>query len=268
MTSLAGASTAGKLAVLLVDDHALVRHGLSEIINAEDDLSVFAEAATAAEALDAVRRARPDLAIVDLSLGDADGLELVKALLAVHPDLPVLVCSMHDEAAYAERALRAGARGYVMKQESNQTVLAAVRRVLSGDVHVGPRVASRMLLKLVGPQSAEAEAGVGSLSDREFEVFRLIGRGAGPTEIARHLGVSVKTVETHREHIKRKLGLPNGRELTRAAVLHAESGGVAGAAESFPAAPASVKPRSAVVRCPPPPAAPAGPASESGTSFS
>ena len=247
---LVPAAAARKQAVLLVDDHALVRHGLSEIINGEGDLCVFGEAATPEEALAAVGRARPDLAIVDLGLGDADGLELVKALLARHPGLPVLVCSMHHESVYAERALRAGARGYVMKQEPNATVLAAIRRVLSGEIHVGERVASRMLLKLVNPQAAGSEPGVEQLSDREFEVFRFLGRGSGPSEIARLLGVSVKTVETYRDHIKRKLGLPNGRELLRAAMLHAESAPASSAA--------SVKPRPPVVRRPPPPPQPAG----------
>lgn len=215
-------SAVQKRCVLLVDDHPMVRHGLAHLINPQPDLQVSGEAATPEEALAAVEQHRPDLAIVDVGLGDADGLELVKVLKRRHAGLPVLVCSMHKESAYAERALRAGARGYVMKQESNATVLAAIRRVLSGDIHVSETVASKMLMKLVDPAAAGAEPGVQQLSDREFEVFRLIGRGFGPTEIARQLGVSVKTVETYREHIKKKLHLPNGRELTRAAMRHAE----------------------------------------------
>ena len=213
---------ARKSSILLVDDHPLVRHGLAQLIDPQPDLAVCCEAATPDEALAAAEAHRPDLVVVDIGLGDADGLDLVKAIKRRHPDLSVLVFSMHKESAYAERALRAGARGYVMKQESNATVLAAIRRVLAGGVHVSERIASTMLLKLVDPASAGAEPSVQQLSDREFEIFRLIGRGFGPTEIARQLGVSVKTIETHREHIKKKLRLSNGRELTRAAMHDAE----------------------------------------------
>ena len=258
----APAAAVRKHSILLVDDHPLVRHGLAQLINPQDDLEVCGEAGTPDEALAAVRKLRPNLAIVDLSLGDADGLDLVKALQHGHPDLPVLVCSMHKESAYAERALRAGARGYVMKQESNSVVLAAIRRVLSGQIHVSEPVASKMLLKLVNPSAAGADAGVQQLSDREFEVFRLIGRGLGPSDIARQLNVSVKTVETYREHIKTKLRLPNGRELMRAAMRHAESesGGSAAPRQQT----SSVKPR--------PPrdvaARPPADASEDGTRFS
>jgi len=256
------AAAARKFNILLVDDHPVVRHGLSTLINAQDDLHVCGEAADPREALAEVEAGRPDLALVDLGLGDADGLDLVKSLQQLRPELPVLVCSMHKESAYAERSLRAGARGYVMKQESNGTVLAAIRRVLSGQIHVSERVASKMLLKLVNPGSAGAEPGVQLLSDREFEVFRLIGRGLGPSEIARHLNVSVKTVETHREHIKKKLKLGNGRELTRAAMRHAETEPAGGAAPPTPQP--SVKPRPAFDR--ESPGAP--PAAGTGTSFS
>lgn len=212
-----------KCSVLLVDDHPLVRHGLTQLIDPQDDLKVCGEAGTVDEALAAVDALRPDIAIIDLSLGDADGLDLVKSLRKRHPDLPLLVCSMHKESVYAERALRAGARGYVMKQESNEVVLAAIRRVLSGHIHVGECVASTMLLKLVNPAALENEPTVQQLSDREFEVFGLIGRGAGPSGIARQLGISVKTVETHREGIKRKLNLATARDLVRAAIRHADA---------------------------------------------
>jgi DNA-binding NarL/FixJ family response regulator len=216
-------TTSKRTTILLVDDHPLVRRGLAQLINAQADLLVCGEAGTPDEALAAAATLRPGMAIVDLGLGNADGLDLVKALAARHPQLPVLVCSMHQEATHAERALRAGAKGYVMKEESDGTVLAAIRRVLSGQIHVSEQVASRMLLKLVNPGAAHAAPTVDRLSDREYEVFGLIGRGVGPSEIARRLGVSVKTVETHREHIKQKLKLPNGRELLRAAMRHAES---------------------------------------------
>jgi DNA-binding NarL/FixJ family response regulator len=209
--------------ILIVDDHPLVRHGLASLIGPQSDLAVCGEAATPAEALSAIQRLRPDLAIVDLSLGDDDGLDLVKTIAARHRDVPVLICSMHKESAYAERALRAGARGYVMKQEPDEVLLAAVRRVLSGQIHVSEAVASRMLLKLVNPRAASGPS-VDQLSDREYEVFRLIGRGVGPSDIARQLGVSVKTIETHREGIKRKLNLASAHDLLRAAMRHADDG--------------------------------------------
>ena len=209
--------------ILIVDDHPLVRHGLASLIGPQSDLAVCGEATTPAEALAAIQRLRPDLAVIDLTLGDADGLDLVKTIAARHRDVAVLVCSMHPESAYAERALRAGARGYVMKQEPDEVLLAAVRRVLSGQIHVSEAVASRMLLKLVNPRAASAPS-VDQLSDREYEVFRLIGRGVGPSDIARQLGVSVKTIETHREGIKRKLNLASAHDLLRAAMRHADDG--------------------------------------------
>jgi DNA-binding NarL/FixJ family response regulator len=221
------AAGAGRFRVYLVEDHPIVRDGLTQLINEEADLLVCGAAADAPTALRQIPEAAPDVAVVDLLLGGDDGLELVRTLKARHPRMPTLVLSMHSESLYAERALRSGARGYVTKLAPTESVLVAIRRVLAGEIYVSEATATRLVTKLVGGDAGAADAAgpgaVARLSDREFEVFRLIGRGAGPSEIARHLGVSVKTVETHREHIKKKLGLANGRELLRAAMRNSES---------------------------------------------
>ena len=222
-----GGAGAARHRVFLVEDHPIVRDGLAQLINEEPDLSVCGAAADAPSALRAVAELAPDVSVVDLLLGGDDGLELVKALKARFPRMPTLVLSMYNESLYAERSLRAGARGYVTKLAPTDSVLVAIRRVLAGEIYVSEATATRLVSKLVGGDASAEDPGtpadVSRLSDREFEIFRLIGRGAGPSEIARQLGVSVKTVETHREHIKKKLGLPNGRELLRAAMLDAES---------------------------------------------
>jgi len=204
--------------ILLVDDHAIVREGFAEIINSKSDLRVCGHASAAGRALEAVSRLMPDLVVVDLSLQRGSGLELIKQIKTLHPHVPMLVLSMHDEALYAERCLRAGALGYVMKQEEAETVLQAVRRVLRGDVHVSEAVRGRMLHTLVGRQSAIAQTGISRLSDREIEVFHLIGEGRTTRQIAQKLHRSLSTVETHRAHIKEKLNLRNAVELMRAAV--------------------------------------------------
>jgi len=222
-----------KKKILLVDDHPLVLFGLAQLLNAEADLTVCAQAADPAEALAAAEACPPDLAVVDLNLGETDGLDLIRSMLLRWPDLPVLVVSMHKESLYAERALRAGARGYVMKREATKALVGAVRRVLAGEIHVSARMASVLLTKLArgGNAASPADpldraAAMRTLSDREFEVFRMMGRGAGPKEIAARLGLSVKTIETYQDHLKRKLGAPTGRELLRLAMQHAteESG--------------------------------------------
>jgi DNA-binding NarL/FixJ family response regulator len=213
--------------VYLVEDHPIVRDGLAQLIDDQDDLVTCGAAADADTALQQFGPARPDVAVVDLLLGDDDGLELVRTLKERFPQVPTLVLSMHKESLYAERALRAGARGYVAKLAPTESVLVAIRRVLGGAIYVSEATATRLVSKLVGGAEGDAPdsaADLSRLSDREFEVFRLIGRGVGPSEIARKLGVSVKTVETHREHIKRKLRLGSGHELVRAAMRHAESG--------------------------------------------
>lgn len=212
--------------VYLVEDHPIVRDGLAQLISDQDDLVTCGAAEDPDTALRQFEQASPDVAVIDLLLGDADGLELVRALKQRFPLVPTLVLSMHKESLYAERALRAGARGYVAKLAPTESVLVAIRRVLDGGIYVSDATATRLVSKLVGGAEGDGPdpaADISRLSDREFEVFRMIGRGLGPSEIARQLGVSVKTVETHREHIKRKLRLANGRELARAAVLHAAS---------------------------------------------
>lgn len=209
-------SHSAKKRVFLVEDHAVVRQGLASMINAEPDLEVCGEGKNLAEALPAIAAAAPDVAVVDLSLPDGSGLDLIKRLAAAHPELPVLVLSMHDEKVHAPRALIAGARGYVMKHEATDRVLEAVRAVLKGERFVSPDVSRRV----DEGSGGEVRLPVERLSDREFQVYQLIGQGVGPGEIAKRLGLSVKTIETHREHIKAKLGLANGRELVRHAMQY------------------------------------------------
>lgn len=209
----------GRKKVLLVDDHPIVRNGLAQLISQEPDLAVCGGAGSAGEAMAAIGRDEPDLVVVDISLKSANGIELTKAIRTRRPSLPVLVLSMHDEALYAERALRAGANGYVMKAESPETVLHAIREVLSGDLYVSEKIASRMLRGFLhgGPKKRERR-GVTSLSDRELEIFEMIGNGICTRDIATQLNISIKTVETHRAHIKCKLGLTNATELMRYAI--------------------------------------------------
>lgn len=210
----------GKARVLLVDDHPIVRQGLGQLINEEPDLAIVAEAEDFPQALAAVDAANPDVAIVDISLKDRSGIELIKEIRARRPGLPILVLSMHDESLHAERVLRAGAKGYIMKQEATEQVMNAIRRVLRGEVYLSERMSSRLVNRLVaGPQNAGGSP-IERLSDREFEVFQMIGQGVGPSEIAERLGLSVKTVETHRERIKEKLNLASGSELIRYAMQY------------------------------------------------
>jgi DNA-binding NarL/FixJ family response regulator len=204
--------------ILLVDDHAIVREGFAEIINAKTDLQVCGHASTAGRALESVSRLKPDLVVVDLSLQGGSGLDLIKQIKTLHPQLPMLVLSMHDEALYAERCLRAGAMGYVMKQEEAETVMQAVRCVLRGEVHLSEAVRGRMLHTMVGRRLARDKTDMPHLSDRELEVFQLIGEGRTTRHIAQKLHLSLSTVETHRAHIKEKLNLRNAAELMRAAV--------------------------------------------------
>jgi len=205
--------------VLLVDDHPVVRRGLAELINQAPDLEVWAEAETARDAMQAVDTLTPDVAIVDLSLKDASGLELIKDIKAQHPELPVLVLSMHDESLYAERAVRAGARGYVMKEEPPERLMTAIHNVLAGKLHLSENISARIIQKLVGGTTETDGAPLNVLSDRELEVFELIGRGLAMREIADTLHLSVKTVETHRENIKKKLNLHNSHQLHQHAFL-------------------------------------------------
>jgi len=207
-----------KARVYIVDDHPIVRSGLAQLINQEADLHVCGEAADATAALDGIDALKPDVAVVDLSLHGPDGLELVKNLRARHNAVPVVILSMHDESLYAERALRAGARAYLMKQEAPEQVLVALRQVLAGEVYVSHRMASRLLGQMSGARPAAGDSPLTALTDRELEVFRRIGRGHGTRRIAEELRLSVKTVESYRMHIKEKLGLHSAVELVRTAV--------------------------------------------------
>jgi DNA-binding NarL/FixJ family response regulator len=207
-----------KVKVLLVDDHPVVRQGLARLINDEADLCVCGEADSVAVALEMIAKLEPDLAVIDISMGGTDGIELIKELKATRPGLLALVLSMHDESLYAERVLRAGAKGYVTKQEAAEKVLTAIRKVLAGEVYVSERIASRLLKAVAGSRQDAAQSPLDRLSDRELQVFRLIGGGMSVREIADKLFLSVKTIETHREHIKEKLNLKSSSELLRYAV--------------------------------------------------
>jgi DNA-binding NarL/FixJ family response regulator len=204
--------------ILIVDDHPLVRLGLSSLIEAEADLEVCGETGKIGEALDLAGRFEPDVAIVDLSLADGNGLELVKRLAAQHKDLRILVCSMHDESLFAQRVLGAGAMGYINKQEATTHIIRAVRHLLDGKVWLSESMTERMLQCIAHGGSTPTAAGIESLSDRELEVFGLTGQGMGPSQIAENLHLSVKTVETHKQKIKKKLNLHSGIELTRLAM--------------------------------------------------
>jgi DNA-binding NarL/FixJ family response regulator len=208
-----------KTRLLLVDDHAIMRHGLAAIVNEEPDLHVCAEAESAEEAMRLLVTTPVDLAVVDISLKHSDGLELVKQIASCYPHVLSLVLSMYEESVYAERALRAGARGYVRKVEAAETVLTAIRRVLQGQPYVSDSVAEA-LVNRVAAAGGRANIGVGveALSDRELQVLRHVGRGMSSREIADDLCISVKTVETHREHVKRKLNLPTAGDLLRYAI--------------------------------------------------
>lgn len=205
-----------KRKVFLVEDHAVVRQGLAAMINSEADLTVCGGAASIQDALVQLPESGAQIAVVDLSLADGSGLELIRKLSSSAASVPVLVLSMHDEKVHAPRALVAGARGYIMKHEATDRVLEGIRTVLAGQRFVSADVAKRVDEGSTGEMKLPVER----LSDREFQVYQLIGAGIGPGEIAKRLNLSVKTVETHREHIKTKLGLANGRELVRHAMQY------------------------------------------------
>ena len=210
--------TTGKRKLFLVDDHPIVRQGLAQLIDNEADLTVIGQGEDAYQSLRAIREAKPDLVLVDVSLKDSDGIELVKELKSQLPELPVLVLSMHDESLYAERALRAGAGGYVMKQEAPATLLIAIRTVLAGQVFVSNKMGATLLQRMVGNKKRSGGLPMDRLTDRELEVFRMIGAGNSVKEIADKLFLSVKTVEAHREHIKEKLNFKSSAELLRFAI--------------------------------------------------
>jgi DNA-binding NarL/FixJ family response regulator len=203
----------------------MMRQGLAQLIDNEPDLKVVAEADTGGEGLDIVVAQKLDLAVLDISLPDKNGLELIKDIRSVKPELPVLIMSMHDEALYAERVLRAGARGYIMKQEGGKKLLQAIRQVLTGQIYVSEKMSARILETFSGRRPDETASPVTRLSDREFEVFQLIGQGKSTKEIAQHLSLSVKTVEVHRAKIKEKLSLITATDLVRYAVRWSEAQG-------------------------------------------
>src|SRR5450432_1047900 len=211
------ASTVKRAKVLLVDDHPIVRQGLVQLINASPDLVVTGEASTGREAMEIIAKSNPDIAIVDISLEDRNGVELIKDIIAQKPNLPCLALSMYDEAMYAMRVLRAGGRGYIMKHEVPKKVLTAIRQVLKGHVYLSEKMSTRLVDQMVQTTSAAAPPAA-ELSDRELEVLTLIGRGQSTRQIAEQLFLSVKTVEAHRERIKEKLKLKNGSELLRYAM--------------------------------------------------
>jgi DNA-binding NarL/FixJ family response regulator len=207
-----------KSKVFIVDDHPIVRQGLALFINREPDLFVCGDAEEAGSAMSRIQELKPDVVIVDISLNGPDGLDLLKNIRAYDPVLPVLILSMLDESLYSERALRAGASGYIMKQEATERVLVAIRRILAGEIYVSERMANRMLHRFVGGNQPEERSPITELTDRELEVFRLIGEGRGTRQIAEELHISVKTVESYQAHIKVKLSLKNARELVQRAI--------------------------------------------------
>jgi DNA-binding NarL/FixJ family response regulator len=204
--------------VFLVDDHPLVREWLSQLIQREGDLSICGEAGDAAEALGKIEQTRPDIVIADISLKESHGLELIKDLQVRCPSLPVLVLSMHDESLYAERVLRAGAKGYITKQEATKKILQAIRQVLDGQIYISEKMASRMVSKMVTGRAEEGKSAIERLTDRELEVFSLIGKGQGTRRIASELHLGIKTVESYRARIKEKLDLKDGTQLLQQAI--------------------------------------------------
>jgi len=212
-----------KFNIILVEDHPIVRQGLAQLINHQPGLAVIGEAETAAKALELVRAQKPDLVILDVSLPKTNGLELIKQIKSEKPHLPMLVISMHDESLYAERALRAGARGYVMKREPSEKMLLAINRVLKGEIYVSDRMKQKMLQHLVTNQVPDENSSpLDHLSDRELEVFQLLGNGFATRQIAEQLNLSIKTIESYRAHIKEKMNLQTASELVQTAIQWAQ----------------------------------------------
>ncbi len=199
--------------ILIVDDHPLVRSGLAQLIGDCADLEVCGEAGNMTEALTQIESTQPDLAIIDLSLAGGSGLDLIERIRSRHKDLLMLVASMHDETLYAERVLAAGARGYINKQEAQDRIIQAIRQVLDGKVYLSQQMTERLLNGMV--ESGSEKRDINSLSNRELQVFELIGQGVSTKKIAKRLNLSIKTIETHQAHIKKKLGLDSAHELTQ-----------------------------------------------------
>jgi DNA-binding NarL/FixJ family response regulator len=212
-----------KIKIFLVDDHPLVREWLTNLLNQQFDFQVCGETGNGPEALQLIAEVKPDIAIVDITLASGSGIELIKNIKASQPNVAVLVLSMHDEMLYSERALRAGANGYIMKSEATQKVIQAVRTVLNGEMYIGPKVASLMAKKMAGGKADIAALPLEQLSDRELEVFQLLGRGFSTRQISEHLHVGFKTVQSYSARIKEKLNLANINELMREAIRWQQS---------------------------------------------
>jgi DNA-binding NarL/FixJ family response regulator len=213
--------------ILVVDDHPMMRAGLIQLISKQPGLEVCGEAGSPAEAMEVIVKSRPDLIVVDVSMKGSSGLEFIKKVCAIHGHIPTLVLSMHDESIYAERALRAGACGYIMKEEGAEYLIAALQRVLEGGIYLSQAMSARLLRTLTNPQTRNVDSPLQQLTDREFEVFQLIGQGRTGQEIAEQLHISPKTVDVHRFQVKEKLGLKSGPALVHYAVqwLGAEGAG-------------------------------------------
>ncbi|MCF6313947.1 MAG: response regulator transcription factor [Verrucomicrobiales bacterium] len=218
------ASQAQVARIMIVDDHPIMRHGLAQLIDAQAELEVSCWAGTASDALMEIEKNSPELVLLDISLPDRNGLELLKDIKVQYPAVKVLMVSMHDESLYAERALRAGARGYIMKEEAADKLIEAIHTILVGRIYVSGEMSARIIEMFSGNSSTKQAAPLSRLTDRELEVFEEIGRGKATREVAEMLGISARTVDAHRAHLKKKLGLKDGSELVRYAVRWVETG--------------------------------------------
>lgn len=225
-TAVTDATTPAKTKILLVDDHPITRQGLRALISQQPHFEVCGEADSAPQAVDLLGKLKPDLVIVDITLKTTNGIELIKNLRAQSPLLRVLVVSMHDENLYAERALRAGAQGYVMKQEASDQIIPALEKILKGELHLSAAVKDKILHRFVNNGGEKPVSAIESLSDREMEVFQLIGNGHSTRQIATRLNLSTKTIDSYREHLKIKLSLTTGSDLVRHAIQWVKSEGL------------------------------------------
>lgn len=212
------ANSNSKDKVIIVDDHPIVREGLENLINQESDLEVCGQASDANQAMKVIMALNPDTVIVDICLKEKNGLELIKDIKVLYPNLPILALSMHDESLYAERVLRAGAKGYIMKHQATENVVKAIRKVIRGQLYISDKMTEKIMSKLVDKKTEADDSPIDCLSDRELEVFLLIGKGYGTRQISKDLYLSVKTIETYRAHIKEKLNLIDAAELLQYAI--------------------------------------------------
>ncbi len=213
-----------RISILIVEDHPIFRMGIKDMIEHEPDMVVCGDAEDVGTALDLIQTLKPDLVIVDLSLKESNGMELVREIHARHKSTAALVLSMHDEALHAERCILAGAKGYIMKQEASESVVMAIRRIMAGQIHVSPTIMSHILNLFQKKPDLAHESPLKRITDRELEIFQLIGQGLSSKEIANQLNISIKTIGTYRERIKEKLNLKNASELVRYAVIWVETG--------------------------------------------